>query len=97
MVLIFFKYSGSTDIDQGATALLPSTQSATTFMQMSSGGEIATAVGSFSDISTQAIYSNPVGGQSRGDSYDAPLLQMISSVPYYGGINWVSGTMGQKF
>lgn len=68
-------------------------------MPMPMVGEVATgsAIGSFGDISTQAIYLNSVGGPSRGDSYDAPLLQMISSIPYTEDMGWVSDSMGRKF
>lgn len=76
---------GSANIDQDATPSLPTTQSATTFTPMPSvTAEVTVAtVDSFGNISTQGDYANLVGRQSRGDSYySAPLLQMISSVPY---------------
>jgi hypothetical protein len=90
MVLIFFKYSGSADINQGTIPLLPCTPSATAFM--SNVEEVATvaAASGFCDISTQAIYPNSVEGPNRGDGYNAPLLQRISFIPYNGG--WASET-----
>jgi hypothetical protein len=74
MVLIFFKYPGSADINSGT--LLPSTQLTTTFTPSSSVVEAVAAVDSFGDIS-QAIYPNSMGIPSN-DDYDAPLVQVIS-------------------
>lgn len=75
----------STNINQDATLSLPTTQSAITFTPMPSvtANVTVATIDSFSNISTQGDYTNLVGRQSRGDSYySAPLLQIISSVPY---------------
>lgn len=83
---MFSKYICAANIEQDVTPPLLTTQLATTtFTPMPSVAEEVTvaAIDSFGDISTHGNYVNLVGRQRNDDSYySAPLLQMISSVPY---------------
>jgi len=88
MVFIFFKLPGSTDIDQGTIPLLLSTESAIALTVAPNVAEVADK-GSFDNISIRTIYINSVGRQSGGNSYNVPLLQIISSILYIGEIEWV--------
>ncbi|KAK1657520.1 hypothetical protein BDP55DRAFT_638691 [Colletotrichum godetiae] len=81
----------------GVSTFFSSMPLATTFnpIQDATGG---TLLSSLEDISTQGFHPDLVGqeGQLSGDTYDAPLLQMISSIPCTGDMGWVEEMIGQK-
>lgn len=77
----------SSNIDEDATRSLPSAQLATFPFP---SGEAVEGATTMNGMSTRTIHPGLAEYPGIGDSLDAPLLQMFSSVPYnedWGGIS----------